>query len=67
MFRRNIILLGIVTGVLLLGIAMLRYPGGSQADAHSVGYSFWHNYLAPQHTINRHLLFAVRRTATGCA
>ncbi|WP_139112899.1 hypothetical protein [Mucilaginibacter sp. PPCGB 2223] len=44
--RKNLILLGTLTGIILLAVAMLCYPGGSPPDAHSVGYSFWHNYMS---------------------
>jgi len=46
MLGRNIILLGIIAGLVLLFVAVLRYPGGSQADPHSVGYSLVNNYLS---------------------
>ncbi|WP_448698654.1 hypothetical protein ACFGVR_17515 [Mucilaginibacter sp. AW1-3] len=46
MIKKHFVLTGVLVGLLLLAIAMLNYPGGSQADPHSVGYSFWHNFLS---------------------
>lgn len=35
---------GIVLFVIIYIIATLLYPGGSQADVHSIGFSWMHNY-----------------------
>jgi len=44
--RKHFILLGIIIALALLFIATLYYPGGSQANAHSVGYTWKDNYLS---------------------
>ncbi len=46
MISRYFVLWGIIMGLMLLFTATLYYPGGSQADVHSVGYSFTNNYLS---------------------
>jgi hypothetical protein len=46
MLRKNLILLGIVIAILLLVIAAIHYPGGSQKDLNSVGYDWKNNYLS---------------------
>ncbi|MGA2421150.1 MAG: hypothetical protein ABSG69_13805 [Candidatus Acidiferrum sp.] len=46
MLRQHSVLLGIGISLLLLVVAALHYPGGSQADQHSVGYDWKNNYLS---------------------
>ncbi len=46
MLRQYSILLGISISLLLLVIATLHYPGGSQHDPHSIGYDWKNNYLS---------------------
>lgn len=45
MIKRNLILFGVIIASVLLFIATLNYPGGSQHDAKSVGYDWGNNYL----------------------
>jgi hypothetical protein len=40
-----VVLATMVTGLTLLALAMHRYPGGTELDSHSVGHSFWFNFL----------------------
>lgn len=46
MLKKHSILLGIMIALLLLLIATWYYPGGSQADKNSVGYSWANNYIS---------------------
>jgi hypothetical protein len=46
MLRKYSILLGIIISLLLLLVAALHYPGGSQYDKNSVGYDWKNNYLS---------------------
>jgi len=46
MLKKNTILIGIILSLVLLYLATLHYPGGSQADKNSVGYSWLNNYLS---------------------
>lgn len=45
MFKKFAVLIGLLTSLLLLFISTTQYPGGSQADANSIGFSWRHNYL----------------------
>ena len=40
-----VVLAMMVTGVTSLALAMHRYPGGTELDGHTVGHSFWFNFL----------------------
>lgn len=44
-FGAGLVLAGVIAGVVLLGIAMDRYPGGTAIDPHTRGHSFWLNLL----------------------
>jgi hypothetical protein len=44
-FKKYAVLIGVLLSFLLLFIATMQYPGGSQFDAHSGGFSWRHNYL----------------------
>ncbi|HVX96178.1 MAG TPA: hypothetical protein VHK47_14800 [Polyangia bacterium] len=44
-FGAGLVLAGVVAGVVLLGIAMEVYPGGTAIDPHTRGHSFWLNLL----------------------
>lgn len=46
MGRKYAVLLGIVISISLLVVATWYYPGGSQADINSVGYSWKNNYIS---------------------
>jgi hypothetical protein len=46
MLRKYSILLGIIISLLLLLVATLYYPGGSQQDKNSIGYNWKNNYLS---------------------
>jgi hypothetical protein len=46
MFRRYSILLGTFISLVLLFLATLYYPGGSQRDQYSAGYGWKNNYLS---------------------
>lgn len=46
MLRKHLILLGIAISLLLLVVAALHYPGGSQYDKNSIGYDWKNNYLS---------------------
>ena len=46
MLRKYSILLGITISLLLLLVAALHYPGGSQYDKNSIGYDWKNNYLS---------------------
>jgi hypothetical protein len=41
----TIVLAMMVVGLALLGLAMHRYPGGTEIDRHCAGHSFWLNFL----------------------
>jgi hypothetical protein len=43
--KKHILLIGIIVSILLLTLATMYYPGGSQRDIHSVGYDWQNNYL----------------------
>ena len=45
MIKKQALLLGIIISSLLIFTATRLYPGGSQNDAQSVGFSWQHNYL----------------------
>lgn len=45
MFRKYCILLGIAISMLLLLVATLYYPGGSQDNINSIGFDWKNNYL----------------------
>lgn len=44
-FKKYAVLIGVLLSILLLFIATMQYPGGSQFDACSIGFSWRHNYL----------------------
>jgi hypothetical protein len=46
MLKKYSVLLGIIISMLLLLVATLYYPGGSQYDEHSIGYDWKNNYLS---------------------
>ena len=46
MLKKHTILIGILFALLLLVIATLYYPGGSQYDLHSTGFNWRHNYFS---------------------
>jgi hypothetical protein len=46
LLRKYSILLGIIISLLLLLLATLHYPGGSQYDKNSIGYDWKNNYLS---------------------
>ncbi|HWJ26591.1 MAG TPA: hypothetical protein VNS32_08605 [Flavisolibacter sp.] len=46
MVRKHSMLLAIMVSVLLLIIATLYYPGGSQLDKNSIGYDWKNNYIS---------------------
>ncbi len=46
MIKKHTTLLGVLIALALLFISTSVYPGGSQHDAHSVGFSWRHNYLS---------------------
>ena len=46
MLKKYIVLIGVLLSLLLLLISTTQYPGGSQADAGSTGFSWRHNYLS---------------------
>ena len=46
MIKKHAVLIGIVISILLLVIATLHYPGGSQANINSTGYDWKNNYLS---------------------
>lgn len=46
MIKKHLTLIGSGVALLLLLISTFYYPGGSQADAHSVGFSWQHNYVS---------------------
>lgn len=46
MLRKHAILMIIIISVILLFIAALFYPGGSQLDKHSIGYDWRNNYIS---------------------
>lgn len=43
--KKHLVLLGVVAALALLFISTTFYPGGSQHDDNSVGFSWQHNYL----------------------
>jgi hypothetical protein len=46
MYRKQLVLLGILFSITLFLVAAWHYPGGSQADSHSVGYNWKTNYIS---------------------
>src|SRR6476620_4817877 len=46
MLKKYSILLGIIISILLLLIATLYYPGGSQFDKTAIGYDWKNNYIS---------------------
>lgn len=46
MIKKYFIPIGITIGLLLLIISASCYPGGSQRDQHSIGYSWQYNYIS---------------------
>lgn len=46
MLKKHSILIGILLSIVLLLIATLYYPGGSQQDKGSIGYDWKNNYLS---------------------
>ena len=46
MLKKHSILLGITVALLLLFVATLQYPGGSQYSSNSVGYDWQNNYIS---------------------
>ncbi|MBK9735878.1 MAG: hypothetical protein IPO92_13355 [Saprospiraceae bacterium] len=46
LFKKNIVLFGLVLSIVFLFIAGYHYPGGSPKDINSIGYSFKENYIS---------------------
>lgn len=46
MLKKHSILLGLIISIVFLFIATWHYPGGSQVDKNSVGYSWKDNYIS---------------------
>ena len=46
MLKKHSVLLGIIIALLLLFIATIQYPGGSQYSSNSVGYDWQNNYIS---------------------
>jgi Ca2+/Na+ antiporter len=46
MFKKQSILIGVIIALLCLVVSTFFYPGGSQHDEMSVGFSWRHNYLS---------------------
>lgn len=46
MFKKHAILLTIILSIILLLIAAMYYPGGSQLNKNSVGYDWKNNYIS---------------------
>jgi hypothetical protein len=46
MLKKYSVLLGIIISILLLLLATLNYPGGSQFDKTSIGYDWKNNYIS---------------------
>jgi hypothetical protein len=46
MLKRHCILLGIFISIVLLVVATVYYPGGSQLDKNSIGYDWKNNYIS---------------------
>lgn len=44
-YRKHLLLLGLLIATILLFVATRMYPGGSQIDKNSIGYDFSNNYL----------------------
>lgn len=45
MLKKYSVQVGLLTSLVLLVVATTRYPGGSQADVHSIGFRWQHNYV----------------------
>ena len=52
MLKKHSILLGIIIAMILLFVATLQYPGGSQHSTTSVGYDWRNNYLCNLFSVN---------------
>ena len=46
MLKKYSIVIGIMISIVLLGIAMMLYPGGSYFDKNSIGYSLTNNFIS---------------------
>ena len=46
MLKKHLILIGILISLVLLYLATVHYPGGSQADKNSIGFDWLNNYLS---------------------
>jgi len=46
LFRKNIVLFGLIFSISFLFIAAYNYPGGSSKNINSKGYSFTENYIS---------------------
>jgi len=46
MIKKHAVLIGIVFSLVLLVIAAIYYPGGSQIDKNSIGYDWKNNYMS---------------------
>ncbi len=46
MLQKNWVLLGILAAILLMFVATIYYPGGSQNDVNSIGFNWQHNYFS---------------------
>lgn len=45
-FKKNIVLFGLILSIVFLFIAGFYYPGGSLKNINSIGYSFTENYIS---------------------
>ena len=45
-FRKNIILIGLLISIVLLLLAGLYYPGGNPKNSHAIGYNWSENYIS---------------------
>ena len=46
LFKKNIVLFGLILSIVFLFIAGFYYPGGSLKNVNSIGYSFTENYIS---------------------
>ena len=46
MLKRHSLLLGIILSIIFMITATVNYPGGSQADKNSIGFSWENNYIS---------------------
>ena len=46
LFKKNIVIIGLIISIIMIFIAGFLYPGGSLKNINSVGYSFTENYIS---------------------